>query len=1513
MAAKALALGDFNGVSAQNQTSFKQGDSVTILNKIPGGWWYGVCDSTGEKGYFPETFVKEYDPAAVGAAPKSPGRSKWKSSVDQRYNRTFYVNSETGETTWTKPVDFDGEDEAAGSLGESPVDEAQEDSVSEEESLDEDMEVDEEDVQTVSQKQETIRRSALFRENAGLYSSGQKADSLGSFPISASEVPAHSQAQLEQSRSNAVKDGGEGGGVKFSAKDIAAIKSLQKSTSTFKTVSRMPSGYLVRKKQKNSFFSSSFHRQYFVLNVDTKKLYYADKEFVFSASLSSSKKCIDMEKVTNVWVTQQKDVDCTIGLQIGKNTALIVSADSEEDFTRWLAALRVASTSDETAFKRPESEEMLNEWYGVLLQELALPDAAQKDMMANQSADQKWQLLKLNRAAMEKRIAESHVHKANKRGSHFVIGSISNAQFWAKEAVAGKIADIEAMRKLQPAVATSGREWLDAFATAGGLDGLIATLRSLAEVRLSTKENLELRLVGMSIMKAFMNNQTGMDALVEASGGIQMIVQQICPNVDTNDGNLMELSDKITEAALEKLSVLCWYLGYSDTVMEAFDEFRRYRFEHVRFQTVIDRLYMTKSSTLRLAIMMFINSVINSTCELEDRVIVRSCFLQLRLDEIMIHVGTELEELAVSTQGESKGVDDSSIDQLNSFCKQMDVFDAILQQDLEDTMHESIDTSSTSSMAIGVAENAIDLGMSDALLPILQSLYLVPPQERRGKATLAAISDAVSKIVNAANEQLLSSTLKKKDFKLGSAWKFNYESFLKLLETHEADASAEKKKIAQLRRLNELEEDLKDALAREDGMKTRIDNMFNKLAETNKEKERLDDELKNVITESDAKTESLEAEVRALKTEIKRLESAPRAAATGLATGSPAGRGLPLPAAAGGRPLRGPPPMPGGAGAGAQPLRGPPPMPGNARAGGRPLRGPPPMPGAQGLRGPPPLSGGARPTGRPLRGPPPMPGARGARPLRGPPPMPGARGARGGPQRGPPPLPGARGGVRGPPPMPGRGPPPMPGARGGLGMPRAAQAVSLPPKPKITPNEKMKSLFWKKLKDKSVVDSFWKDVDESIIKLDTSKLEELFSKAKLQAKAPKSNSKGTKSKGSISFVDPRRQQNVGIGLSRFGQKGLSPRDIKRAIQQIDDRVLSLDILTSLEKLLPTPDERDAIKSFEGDKSRLANVEKFFVEILEVKDVVQRVKAMKEKASFDDLLKECKLKLSTFGSAIREVKTSPSFRQFLTVVLATGNYLNGGNKKGQAYGFHLETLIKLNALKTKDNKSTLLRYIIRFMDSSRGNSNSPKKIEDEMKHVVSASKQSLSEVKGAVNRLKASTNLMKSCSERAEPSDAIRDVMGPFLESYANPSVERLTKQIAEVETDAKNLILHYGETGLSVEDVLESVAKFMGQLQAAYEENKKEKILSKKRADRENRSALKSQTAKSGEGLFAAFSKDQEGNAKEIVERVRTRQARQSVMVTNRPPAPPKPPSSMQLRFSGGRINSGSLGGIAEE
>ena len=235
----------------------------------------------------------------------------------------------------------------------------------------------------------------------------------------------------------------------------------------------------------------------------------------------------------------------------------------------------------------------------------------------------------------------------------------------------------------------------------------------------------------------------------------------------------------------------------------------------------------------------------------------------------------------------------------------------------------------------------------------------------------------------------------------------------------------------------------------------------------------------------------------------------------------------------------------------------------------------------------------------------------------------------------------------------------------------------------------MKSLFWKKLSNKVVVDSFWKDVDESTIKLDTSKLEELFSKAKFQAKNPSSGKNNSKAKSSISFVDSPPTECWDRSLA--WPKRVESKDIKRAIQQIDDRMLSLDILTSLEKLLPTPEERDSINSFEGDKSKLANVEKFFVEILS-KDVVQRVKVTKEKASFDDLLKECKGKISTMQSATRELKTSQSFRVFDRSA-SSWQLLEWWKCKRTSVRFHLETLMKLDVLKTKDNKSSSIYYSI----------------------------------------------------------------------------------------------------------------------------------------------------------------------------------------------------------------------------
>jgi hypothetical protein len=50
-----------------------------------------------------------------------------------------------------------------------------------------------------------------------------------------------------------------------------------------------------------------------------------------------------------------------------------------------------------------------------------------------------------------------------------------------------------------------------------------------------------------------------------------------------------------------------------------------------------------------------------------------------------------------------------------------------------------------------------------------------------------------------------------------------------------------------------------------------------------------------------------------------------------------------------------------------------------------------------------------------------------------------------------------------------------------------------------------------------------------------------------------------------------------------------------------------------------------------------------------------------------------------------------FRKVLGIILACGNYMNGGNmQRGQADGFAIDILSKLKDVKSKDNSLTLLQ-------------------------------------------------------------------------------------------------------------------------------------------------------------------------------------------------------------------------------
>ncbi|XP_048213702.1 formin-2 [Perognathus longimembris pacificus] len=411
-----------------------------------------------------------------------------------------------------------------------------------------------------------------------------------------------------------------------------------------------------------------------------------------------------------------------------------------------------------------------------------------------------------------------------------------------------------------------------------------------------------------------------------------------------------------------------------------------------------------------------------------------------------------------------------------------------------------------------------------------------------------------------------------------------------------------------------------------------------------------------------------------------------------------------------------PPPLPG---VGVPP---PPPLPGMG------IPPPPPLP-VMGIPPPPPLPGVGVPPPPPLPGmgippPPALPGV-GVPP---PPPLPGAAVPP------PPPLPGMGVPPVPPPPPPGTGvpPPPPPPLLPGSGPPLSPQVGSstlstpqvcgflLPPLPTglfgfgmsqdrvsrkqpIEPCRPMKPLYWTRIQLHSKRDSspslIWEKIEEPSI--DCHEFEELFSKTAVkERKKPISDTiSKTKAKQVVKLLSNKRSQAVGILMSSLH---LDMKDIQHAVVNLDNSVVDLETLQALYENRAQSDELEKIekhgrssKDKETAKS-LDKPEQFLYELSLIPNFSERVFCILFQSTFSESICSIRRKLELLQKLCETLKNGPGVMQVLGLVLAFGNYMNGGNKtRGQADGFGLDILPKLKDVKSSDNSRSLLSYIVSY--------------------------------------------------------------------------------------------------------------------------------------------------------------------------------------------------------------------------
>eukprot|EP01080_Neovahlkampfia_damariscottae_P008948 gene8948-897_t len=402
------------------------------------------------------------------------------------------------------------------------------------------------------------------------------------------------------------------------------------------------------------------------------------------------------------------------------------------------------------------------------------------------------------------------------------------------------------------------------------------------------------------------------------------------------------------------------------------------------------------------------------------------------------------------------------------------------------------------------------------------------------------------------------------------------------------------------------------------------------------------------------------------------------------------------------------------------------------------------------------------------------------------PPMAPTGGPTGGPP-GPIPMGGPSGGPPGPPPMggPSGGPPGPPGMGPSAG-------PSLPKLPNLVPSVATRNIYIDQLSKIKVGKTLWitKNVTEKTndVKIDAKNLEKLFA-ATPKKDVSVGNDKEKKPEV-ISLIDPKKSNNVNLFL---GYLRIPNEIIYKAIVEMDEEALSQQNIAALKEKAPTPEEIDTLSNYDGDVNVLANCDKFYLSIKDIPRFEGRLSCWNFKIKFDQDVASIRPDIEAVVSAANEISESSILREFLSVILAIANFLNGKSPKKNCYGFKLSSLSKLKETKSSNGKTNLLQYIALFVSSKYPNL---LKIQEDLPNLEAATRVALPEVMNEYRKIQSGIKELKKEIEFSKEStlkgDKFLKVMTPFC-TKAESEVTKIEKASSDLTKSLKEMAILFGE------------------------------------------------------------------------------------------------------------------------
>ena len=383
----------------------------------------------------------------------------------------------------------------------------------------------------------------------------------------------------------------------------------------------------------------------------------------------------------------------------------------------------------------------------------------------------------------------------------------------------------------------------------------------------------------------------------------------------------------------------------------------------------------------------------------------------------------------------------------------------------------------------------------------------------------------------------------------------------------------------------------------------------------------------------------------------------------------------------------------------------------------------------------------------------------------------------------------------------------------------------------------MKALFWANLPVNKIPGTIWEKLDDTKININKDSLELKFSQKSKTEKKPETKKEITKNK-KLSLLQPDTIRKINIVLNKIK---FSTTEIPDLIETMDTNKLTTNVCELLIQIMPTNEEVKLVTSYDG-KEEISINDEMVIMISSIPGYTERLEAIIFDNSYESDCEIIEEEVDKFFKAFDFLKNSKKFKQWLKIIMAFGNYMNGGTFRGGVYAFKLNALNKLTSIKSRDNSKTLLLYIITFIYEQLDD---PSLIEilDDLTIFNELQYQSIKESLKELNDDWKKIVKLKKIVEDAKKNNLLEE--DDKVEEYLNDFYDKAEKTITELNTKSdkidekfKEIVKFYAEDDkMTMDDLIAIFRQFYRDLK---ENDEKYKALKKKQEEEKKKNTRRS-------------------------------------------------------------------------